>query len=394
MTGETILCLATQEWDAHWSVAQQIASRLAPANRVIYVEPFHPPFAWVQKRHRLLKKQRREGVPQIREVQPGLTVYRPSGAYLPGNMRLPWAHRWNSRVYKRELLRMMRALKVEDPIIWAFFAQTLAVNALPAKLFVYDCVDDWPSFFADPVERKWVEEIDLGLATHADIVFTGSEPLALKKRGQNTRIHVVNHGADVAHFMKASAPETVEPSDIASLPRPRIGFVGMVDPLRFDPELIARLAGEESHQIVIVGGFLGGSEKSIPDRPNVHKLGMKTVAELPGYLKGFDVCIMPYRLNETTRYIFPLKLFEYLATGKPVVATPIPAVQLHEDYLYVAESPEAFAAAVERALREDSPSRREERRRHALAYDWDAHIGKKLDALAGEFAPAQVNGRG
>jgi glycosyltransferase involved in cell wall biosynthesis len=193
--------------------------------------------------------------------------------------------------------------------------------------------------------------------------------------------------------MKASAPDTVEPADIASLPRPRIGFVGMIDPLRFDPELIARLAADKSRQIVIVGGFLNGSDKSIPNLPNVHRLGMKHVTQLPAYIKGFDVCIMPYRVNETTRYIFPLKLFEYLATGRPVVATPIPAVQLHRDYLYVASTPDEFAAAVGRALQEDSPSGRERRRKHALAYDWDAHIQKKLDALTTEFGPERAASR-
>jgi glycosyltransferase involved in cell wall biosynthesis len=383
--GETIICLATQEWDAHWSVAQQVASRLAPANRVIYVEPFHPPFSWLLKRHTLLKVQRDREVPQIREVQPRLTVYRPSGLYLPGNMRLPLAGAWNGLVHRRELLAMMRSLDVENPILWPFFAQTLEVTRLPAKLFVYDCVDDWPSFFPNPVERRWVERVDAGLSARADIVFTGSEPLAQKKSGQNRRIRVVNHGADVAHFMKAAAPETVEPPDITALPRPRIGFVGMIDPLRFDPELIARLSADESYQIVIVGGFLNGAEKSIPIRPNVHLLGMKRVAELPAYIKGFDICIMPYRVNETTRYIFPLKLFEYLATGKPVVATPIPAVELHRDYLYVADTADAFADAVAVALRRDSSAESERRRRHALAYDWDAHVRRKMDALIEEF---------
>jgi glycosyltransferase involved in cell wall biosynthesis len=385
LRGETVICLATQEWDAHWSVAQQVASRLVPANRVIYVEPFHPPFAWMRRQHRLLKTQRDSGVPRVREVRPGLTVYRPSGPYLPGNMRLPVIHLWNSRLYRRELLRMMRSLNIREPILWAFFAQTLSVGSLPVKLFVYDCVDDWPSFFSKPVERRWVERIDAGLTARADIVFTGSDPLAKKKSGKNSRIRVVNHGADIAHFMKAAAPETVEPPDIASLPHPRIGFVGMIDPLRFDPDLIARLAMNESHQIVIVGGFLDGAEKSIPARNNVHRLGMKHVGELPAYIKGFDVCIMPYRINETTRYIFPLKLFEYLATGKPVVATPIPAVELHRDYLHVADTPEAFARAVEMALHNDSSAESERRRRHALGGDWGAHVDKKARAIAEEF---------
>src|ERR1019366_7746788 len=120
LEGETIVCLATQEWDAHWSVAQQVASRLAPANRVIYVEPFHPPFSWLMKRHGLLRKQRENSVAATGEVQPGLTVCRPTGLYLPGNMRLPFVHAWNGWVYRRELQTMMRSLQVVKPILWAF----------------------------------------------------------------------------------------------------------------------------------------------------------------------------------------------------------------------------------------------------------------------------------
>lgn len=382
LAGKVIVCLATQEWDAHWSVAQQVASRLAPDNRVIYVEPFHPPFAWLKQKNQLLKKQRKEETPRIRTVQPNLVVYRPEGSYLPGNMRSQSAYRWNSFVYAWELRRMMRNLDAQHAIIWAFFSQSLVVTTLPCDAFVYDCVDDWPSFFPNPIERKWVERMDAGLTKRADIVFTGSGPLRDKKAGQNRRIQVVNHAADVAHFLKASAAETVEPPDIANLPHPRIGFVGMIDTLRFDQELIVQLARINGYQVVIVGGFLNGAERLIPDFPNIHKLGMRQVSELPGYLKGMDVCIMPYRVNETTRYIFPLKLFEYLATGKPVVATAIPAVEQHSHYIYVAYKNEQFIDLVRDALASDTAVASERRQQHARSHDWLAHVGEKAKALA------------
>lgn len=397
VTGRTIVCLATQAWDAHFSVAQQVALRLAPENRVIYVEPFHPPFAWMKKKNSLLRKERVEKVPQVREVRPNLTVYRPGGWYLPGNMKLAAAQQWNSALYPVELARMKRKLNVpEDHLLWAFFAQTEAVTRMPCGAFIYDCVDDWPSFFSDPVERAWVERTDLALTRRADIVFVGSEPLRQKKNGQNPNIHVVNHSADVAHFETASFPETPVPEDIDRLPRPRIGFVGMIDSLRFDPSLISRLAQVNggAYQIAIVGGFLNGADRLIPDLPNVHRLGMRSVSALPGYIKGMDVCIMPYRLNETTRYIFPLKLFEYLATGKPVVATPIPAVQEHSEYLNVAHTEEEFIALTEQALRSDTADEARRRQNHARSHDWTAHVKKKLEAIAAlnQARPAVAGG--
>lgn len=391
-TGQTIVCLATQEWDAHFSVAQQVASRLAPHNRVIYVEPFHPPFAWMKEKNSLLKRQRESRVPQVREVRPNLTVYRPEGWYAPGNMRISGANRWNSSLYPAELARMKRRLKVpERHLLWAFFAQTTAVTKMQCSAFIYDCVDDWPSFFPDPVERAWVEQTDLALTKRADVVFVGSEPLRQKKLLQNANIQVVNHSADVAHFATAALPETPVPDDIARLPHPRVGFVGMIDPLRFDPALIVRLAGanDGKYQIVIVGGFLNGADRLIPDLPNVHRLGMRPVSALPGYIKGMDVCIMPYRLNETTKCIFPLKLFEYLATGKPVVATPIPAVQAHSGFLNVAHGEDEFVTLTARALESDRAEDAGRRREYARAHDWEAHVAMKLDVIAA-LDPAQA----
>ncbi|HEV8043142.1 MAG TPA: glycosyltransferase [Bryobacteraceae bacterium] len=382
LTGRTIVCLATQEWGAHWSVAQQVASRLAPENRVIYVEPFHPPFAWLRNKHRVLRQYRDSQFPQIREVQPGIIVYQPRFPYLPGNMRVPLAYGINGVLYRRELQSMMRKLEVEKPIFWAFFAQSLVVSTFGCDLFVYDCVDDWPSFFSVPVERSWVERVDLALTRRADIVFAGSQPLADKKAGQSKNIHVVNHAADVDHFLKASAPETIVPADIDKLPRPRIGFVGMIDSLRFDAGLIARLAQNPTYQIVIVGGFMNGAERLIPTLPNIHVLGMKSVPDLPGYIKGMDVCVMPYLVNETTRYIFPLKLFEYLASGKPIVATPIPAVQQHADFIYVGRTADEIAALVDEALHEN-PAEQARRQKHAAAHDWNAHIRRKAELVKG-----------
>jgi glycosyltransferase involved in cell wall biosynthesis len=388
LSGRTIVCLATQEWDAHWSVAQQVASRLAPDNRVIYVEPFHPPLARLLKRHKLLQKQRDEHVPQIREVRPNLTVFRPEYPYTPGNMRSRLSGVINDRLYEAELRGTFRKLGIDRPIFWTFFAQSLSFLNLEHELFVYDCVDDWPSFFPNPIERQWVERIDLALTKKARLLFAGSDPLADKKRAVNSNSFVVNHAADVAHFSKASHAETVVPEELDRLSRPRIGFVGMIDTLRFDATLINEIANRADYQVVIVGGFMNGANTLIPDRPNIHRLGMKSVWQLPGYLKGMDICIMPYKINETTRYIFPLKLFEYLATGKPVVATPIPAVQRHASALYVAEGAD-FVSTVERALAEDTPERRSERQAYAQLRDWDAHVYRKAELTIRTLAATQ-----
>jgi len=381
LEGQTILCLATQEWDAHWTPVQQVMLRLAPRNRVLYFEPFHPPLAWLKKSNSLLRRQRKERVPQLREVRPNLYVYRPRYPYLPRNMKWGVAAALNGFLYRAEIRLLLKRLGIHSPWLWAFFAQSLSVLDLEFEHVIYDCADELPAFFPDPVEKRFVARIDEALCRRADLVFVGSEPLRHKKAPLNPLTFVVNHAADIAHFEKASDSATVVPSDLARIPRPRLGFVGMVDTIRFDANLIARLAENPQYQVVIVGGTMEGAAKTIPALPNVHRLGMKPVHELPSYLKGMDVCLMPYRVNEATRNIYPLKLHEYLATGKPVVSTRIPAVESLRELVYVAESPEDFLRAAASALAEADPALVRSRRSRAQKHSWEAHVKEKSDLI-------------
>lgn len=384
LSGQVILCLATQAWDAHWTPAQQVMLRLAGRNRVIYFEPFRAPFAWMKRGNDQLRRARRNGVPTLREVAPGLAVYRPGYPYLPWNMRSPLAARVNGLLYVAEIRALLKRLGIARPWLWAFFAQSLTVLDLDFKRVVYDCVDQWPAFFPDPVEKRWVAHVDESLCRRADLVFVGSKPLLEEKASLNPHMFVVNHAADVAHFRKATEPHTQVPADLGSVPRPRLGFVGMIDPVRFDAELVARLAADRTRQIVLIGGTVGGAGVRLPQAPNVHRLGMKRVVELPAYLKGLDVLLMPYRLNEATRHIYPLKLHEYLATGKPVVTTAIPAVEGFEDLLYVAHNEDQFEEQVRRALQERDPELEQRRQACAQAHSWEAHVDRKA-ALALQY---------
>jgi glycosyltransferase involved in cell wall biosynthesis len=386
LSGLTILGLATQEWDAHWTPVQQVLLRLAPRNRVIYFEPFHPPFRWLKK-----QKRTRHGldqVAQLREISDNLFVYRPRSLYAPGNMRWGISQRYNSPIYAAEIRQLLRRMGAARPWLWAFFAQSLSVLSAGFARTIYDCVDDWPSFFPHGSERRFVARIDEQLCRRSDLVFVGSEPLLRKKAGRNLRTFVVNHAADIAHFARARHPETAIPKDLASIPHPRIGFIGMIDNVRFDADLVRRAAETTSHHVVLIGGFMPGAQGLLAARPNVHQLGMKTIAELPAYLKGLDVCLMPYKLNEATRNIFPLKLFEYMAAGKPIVATAIPAVMAYRDLLHVSGDPDSFIQLIERAIAEDDPNLVARRIECASQHTWEAHVAQKTDLVRRYLLPA------
>ena len=377
-SGKTILCLATQEWDAHWTPVQQVMLRLTPRNRVIYFEPFHPPLAWLKRSNSHLKDRHREGQPQLRQIKENLWIYRPESAYLPGNMRSSFAAKWNARLYKAEIARLLKQLGGSKKCwLWAFFAQSLSVLELEFEHIIYDCVDDWPSFFPQKAERQFVTHVDEALCRSAELVFVGSQPLYQKKVGFNPQTFVVNHAADIEHFQKASQSGTVVPADLDCVPRPRIGFAGMMDSLRFDENLIRHLAEDPRLQIVLVGGCIGDARRLLPQKPNVHWLGMKPVSQLPAYLKGMDVCIMPYKINETTRYIYPLKLHEYMATGKPIVATAIPAVENFRELIYVADGPAEFIKYVALGAEENNAGKCLRRQECARKHSWEVHVSEK-----------------
>ena len=400
-SGRTIVCLATQAWDAHWTPVQQVMLRLAGPNRVIYIEPFRAPFAWLKRSNRQLRRERLQGVAGVREVATNLIVCRLSYPYVPWNMRSTPAARVNGALYRAEIRALMKRLGAERSWLWAFFAQSLTVLDLGFDRIVYDCVDEWPAFFPDPIEREWVRGIDEELCRRADLVFVGSKPLLERKSAFNRNTFVVNHAADVPHFTKASAPDTVVPADLAAVPHPRVGFVGMMDGVRFDVDLIARAAHAPNRHVVLIGGTVGDSERLLPAAPNIHRLGMKPVAELPGYLKGLDVLLMPYRLNDATRHIYPLKLHEYLATGKPVVTTRIPAIDGLEHLMFVADGGEEFDRAVAAALNEKDDRLRQRRQACARQHSWEAHVELKAalavqhlsqsDVYASNAAPAAAS---
>jgi glycosyltransferase involved in cell wall biosynthesis len=380
--GKTIVCLATQAWNAHWTPVQQVMLRLAVTNRVIYVEPFHPPLSWLKRDNAVLRKDRDDGLPNLREVATNLQVYRPSYGYLPRNMRSPLAHRINSILYRYEMTRLLKKLGMQRPILWAFFAQSLSILDLPWQRVIYDCVDDWPSFFSHPQEKAFVSEIDEQLCRRADTVFVGSDPLLEKKLPFQSCTFVVNHAADIGHFSRAADSKTTIPTDLAEIAGPRLGFIGMIDTIRFDAALIQQLAEKLPVQIIIVGGTMPGAERILPPHPRIHWLGMRSVEQLPSYLRGMDVLLMPYTLNEATRTIYPLKLYEYLATGKPVVTTAIPAVEPLRNLMYVCHSHDDFIQSTQIALQEQDTQKLAARRAYASTRTWEAHVARKLDLLS------------
>ncbi|MGB9593743.1 MAG: glycosyltransferase, partial [Anaerolineae bacterium] len=285
---------------------------------------------------------------------------------------------------RRDLQAAMRRLGAGRPILWLVRPdQADVIGQFGEKACVYQIVDDYAGYGGlTPERRAAFLERERRLIQRADLVFVTSPALMESKGGYNPRTHLVPNGVDCEAFSRALEDPSL-PADLEALPRPRIGYVGALND-KVDYALLRDLArARPDWAIVLVGPWAVREDASSFDlrrEANVHFLGKKDVALVPHYVKGLDICLMPYKLNEWTRSIDPLKMYEYLAAGRPVVSTPIPAAVAFSQWVTIAER-ERFAEAVEAAMAQDDEAARAERRRVAAQHSWEARV---------EFIAAQL----
>jgi UDP-galactopyranose mutase len=241
---------------------------------------------------------------------------------------------------------------IEAPLLWYYTPMALPFSRhLAPAATVYDCMDELSAFAgAPPVLRHREAE----LLRHADLVLTGGQSLYEAKRALHPSVHLFPSSVDVAHFATARGA-LPPPADQASIPGPRLGFFGVVDE-RMDLDLVAGVAAARPDwHVVIVGPVVKIDPATLPRLPNIHYLGQKTYQELPAYLAGWDVALLPFAHNAATRFISPTKTPEYLAGGRPVVSTSIrDVVRPYGEIglVRIADDPRDFVAAVEASLAE------------------------------------------
>jgi UDP-galactopyranose mutase len=271
------------------------------------------------------------------------------------------------------------------PILWYY--TPMALGATPAgldpALVVFDAMDDLASFHSAPPALRAQEA---ALFAAADLVFAGGPSLYEARRDRHPSVHCFPSGVEPAHFARAAGGLAPHPA-LAALPRPVLGFYGVLDE-RLDLELIAAVAdARPDWTLALVGPVVKIAERDLPRRPNIAYVGQQPYADLPAFLAGFDVALLPFARNEATRSISPTKTLEYLAGEKPVVSTSIAdVVSLYGDAVRVADDPAAFVAAVDAALAESSMERRRRHaagRAHLLRHDWDAIAQAMTDLMVG-----------
>ena len=376
-------------WDFVYQRPQHVLSRLAGSRPVLVVEePVYDegPARWERQ-----------------SPAPGVTVLRP---------HTPVEEAGFSDAQLEAVRPLVAALGDEVGPCDAWFYTPLALPLLPAldgtaldgpggvagrggrvRAVVYDCMDELAAFDHAPPALLGREA---DLLARADLVFTGGPSLYRAKRGRHPSVHCFPSSVDAAHFGQArpDAPALAEPDDQREVPHPRLGFFGVVDE-RLDRDLVGALAAARPDwHVVMVGPVVKVDPASLPQAGNVHWLGPKTYDELPAYLAGWDVCLLPFARNRSTEFISPTKTLEYMAAERPVVSTPIADVaEPYGDVVYLGDTPEAFVAACDAALRA-SPRRRAETAadmRAVLATtSWDATVGRMAALLDGLGRPAPL----
>jgi UDP-galactopyranose mutase len=323
----TLIVFCHLRWDFVFQRPQHLMTRLAEHYQILFVEePMH-----------------HEGQAHLKKtvVAPNITVCQPHTAIQAGGFH-------DDQIPTLQALLADLVPDGEQPVVWFYTPMALPLlQGLHPSLVVYDCMDELAAFKNSP---KQLLQRETALLNIADLVFTGGPSLYEAKRERHANAHCFPSSVDAAHFGKA-LDRTTSHTAQAAIAGPRLGFYGVIDE-RFDTGLVeAMAAAHPEWQVVLVGPVVKIDHASLPRAANIHYLGQQDYMALPQFLAGWDVCLLPFALNESTRFISPTKVLEYMAAGLPIVSTPITDVKVpYGDIVAIADTPEQFIAACERLL--------------------------------------------
>jgi len=381
-----VLCISSIDWDFIWQGHQEIMSTFAASGRrVLFLENTGVRRLRFRDLPRLRRRLRNwsKGPGGFREERPNLFVLSPM--VVPG----PYsriATRINRFLLQRSIRRWMRTIGVSRPIVWTFLPTPLAndlIADLDPALTIYYCIDDLAS--SSPEARRIVASED-AMFRRADLVFVTSEKLRSRAAQFSQRVHVFPFGVKYDSFQAVRESARRPPADIAGLRRPIVGYVGGLHQW-IDQDLVVEAATRNPD---VTFAFVGPPQcdlSRLEATANVRLLGAKPHAELPNYVREFDVGIVPYRLSDYTANVYPTKLNEYLAMGIPVVASDLPEIRRfnaqHGDIVSIGRDSGEFAAAIGHALNDGAPDAVSRRLAVAQANSWPSRIAQMKELMAG-----------
>jgi glycosyltransferase involved in cell wall biosynthesis len=394
LQGRDIICLSNHYWDERRYRKQEFMSRFARDNRVLFVEPSYSMVRQPEvhlrdlatNRHVLPRVTRRTGQVHVFTPQRGLPKWSD-----------PRIERLTYRWYGRSIARAARRMGMRDIVLWVYRpSYAHALGAIPHADLVFDLTDDLTAYEAPGSERfEYVEGLVTDLARKSDLLVVTAQTLLERYGRLARRAEVVPNGFDAAVFSPEAAATHGEPANIRNIPHPRMGFIGTLFTF-LDFELLEQVAARHPEKSLVLVGPVEATAQQAVERlkraPNVYHLGSVPQREVPSYIASFDVCLNAFKTGRAADSISPLKVFEYLAMGLPVVSTRMKALEMEPAAAEVsfADDAESFSAEVDACLSEEAQARAAERRGAAAPYSWD-ELFSKLDVIA---ASALVARRG
>jgi glycosyltransferase involved in cell wall biosynthesis len=386
LPASTFVFLSTVDWDAPpFGSREQLALGLAGrGHRVLFVEVPRALHSLISDPAGTRRALGRLG--RTRPAAPRLLVHTPWPVLPVYYSRI--ANAVNQRLLLRDIDRALRRARWHPDVLWTYWPNSAPLVGRLGRAAIYHCIDDFAAVSYPFVPHGRIARMEAELCRHVDLVLTRTEELAAAKGRFSARTHVLPGGVDTGLFDPVRAKATA--ADVLALPPPRAGFVGTLDD-RMDVDLVAACARALPEvSFVLVGPVKRHlvSVRSLRRLSNVHLLPARAHGDVPGVVAALDVCLIPYRVTPYTRGVSPIKLYEYLAMGKPVVAADLPYVRREGAHVHVARTAEDYVAAIRTRL--SGPPGLEERARWAAvaeAHSWSRQVDEIERALGTLLGP-------
>lgn len=371
---QDLIFVSLENWDRVWRRNQFLCSGLAarhPNHKILFVGLARDISNGLRTgKLAALRTDTTFIVPE----RPNITVVRPLKLF-PNTFL--WGRRVNDALARAQVNRQARRLDLRSPLLWLNPHDAVHMaGKMQETAVLYDITDDWSSLTQSPTARERTRAQDAELCRRADAVIVCSERLYALKRGKTQRLFLIPNGVDAQHYRQVLDGTGPLPDSSARWSKPVLGYTGTLHPDRVDVALLERLAERMSAGcIVLIGPDLLPAEAwaRLQKQGNVFYAGTFPYAELPAIMRAFDVCIVPHQVTPFTESLNPIKLWEYLAAGKPIVSTDVAGFRDFPQHVRLAEGAEAFYQAVQAALRE-APERSEARRQEATPHSWEARL--------------------
>ncbi len=377
LRGRDILCFS-HDWTGDPLSKTHLMRVLSKDNRILWINAIanRMPTTSSKDISRIFKKLKDFTEP-IREVEPNIFVLNPLAIPAYGNEAV---RQFNEKFLVSQVKKAMRKLGFKNPLNMVFNpAAGLLAGKLGEKQLIYYCVDEYTAFTG---ASKGLREIEEKLFRQANLVIVSAEKLFETKKDFNENTFIIRHGVDFSHFRKALDENTKIPAEIANLPKPIIGFHGLLADW-VDFELLKKTAEHfKNGSVVLIGKITVDAERKVKildNVPNIHFLGRKPYSELPAFCKGFDVALNPFVINNLTLSANPLKVREYLAAGLEVISTDIPEVRIL-DYCLIGETHADFINQIEQALK--TPKSKTEISDSIKNESWESRIDELREIIA------------